>query len=591
MIKGKLIDQLVKLTRLLCLPEEASSASKTLLLLAVLAIVGALTACGDAHLPLLTSIQVSPANSSIDIGQTQQFTAQGTFSDGSTKDLTNLVTWSSSNTTVATISASGLALGQNQGSSSMSATFNTVDGPVTGAAALSVLVTLQSLTITPVNPSIANSTSLQLTATGIFSDGSTQNLTASASWSSSSTAIAKVSSSGLLTATGAGSATITATQGGVSGATTVTVTAATLTSITITPPNPSIAKGTSQQLTATGNFSDGTTQNLTPSVTWVSSAPSLAAVSNAVGSQGLLTGSGVGSATISATQGGVSGATTVTVTAATLTSITVTPPGSSIANGTTVQVTATGNFSDGTTQDLTALAIWTSSSNAITTVSSDGLVRAMGVGSATITATLGGVSAAAAVTVTAATLKSITTTPPSSSIAKGTSLQLTATGTFSDGSTQNLTTSVTWISSSPSVATVSNGSGSQGLVIGSEMGSATISATQGGIGCDHRDSHGRDADLDHDHSTWSNAGQGYQCTAHRDGKLLGRNYPGSHDSGELDFVVRHHCARRQHTRQSRPGNRDRSGDRDYYCNTGGSVGCDHRDSHGRNADLNHDHSA
>ena len=307
MITIRLIDRIVKLTRVLCFPKGASFSSKALLLGAILAVLGALTACGDAHLPLLTSIQVTPANSTIDIGQTQQFTAVGTFSDGNTKDLSNLVTWSSSNMTVAAINSSGLALSHGQGSSMISATFNTVDGPVTGTTTLNVAVTLKSLTITPVSPSIANSTSLQLTVTGIFSDGSTQDLTASASWSSSSNGTATVNSKGLVTATGVGSATITATQGGVSSATTLTVTSAVLTAITITPPGSSIANGTSEQLTATGIFSDGTTQNLTAFVTWTSSAPSLAAISNAAGSQGFVTGSGVGNATITATQGGAVG--------------------------------------------------------------------------------------------------------------------------------------------------------------------------------------------------------------------------------------------------------------------------------------------
>ncbi len=480
MITSSLIDRNVKFTRFRRFPQEASS-SKKLLLVAVLAILGALTACGDAHLPLLTSIQVSPANSTIDIGQTQQFTAVGTFSDGNTQDLTNLVNWSSSNTNVAAISSSGLALSHSQGSSMISATFKTVDGPVTGTTTLSVAVTLKSLTITPVSPSIANSTSLQLTVTGIFSDGSTQDLTASASWSSSSNGTATVSSKGLVTATGGGTATITATEGGVSSATTLTVTSAVLTAITITPPGSSIAKGTSEQLTATGDFSDGTTQNLTAFVTWTSSAPSLAAISNAAGSQGLVTGSGAGSATITATQGGVSGSTTVTVTPAILTSIAVTPAHPSVANGTTVQLTATGTFSDRTTQDLTASAIWTSSSNAIATVSSGGLVRGTGVGRATITATQAGVSGATIVTVTAAVLSSITITPPNTSIAQGTSEQLTATGTFSDGTTQDLTAFVTWISSAPSLVTVSNADGSQGLATGSGVGNATITATQGGL--------------------------------------------------------------------------------------------------------------
>jgi 6-phosphogluconolactonase (cycloisomerase 2 family)/uncharacterized protein YjdB len=484
-ITTKLTDRIVQLTRVLCLPEGASFSSRALLLGAILAVLGALTACGDAHLPLLTSIQVSPPTSTIDIGQTQQFTAAGTFSDGSTKDLTSLVTWSSSSATVAAISSSGLALSRSQGSSIISATFNTADGLVTGATTLNVVVTLKSLTITPVNSSIANGTSLQLTAAGVFSDGSTHDLTASVTWTSSSAAIATVSSGGVVTAMGVGSATITATQAGVSASTTVTVTPATLTGITITPPNSAIASGTSKQLIATGDFSDGTTQNLTAFVTWTSSNPSVAAVSNTAGSQGLVTGSGAGGARITATYSGVSGSTLMVVTSATLTGITITPPNSGIASGTSKQLTATGDFSDGTTQNLTALVTWTSSDPSLAAVSnavgSRGLVTGTGVGNATITATLDGVSGSTGVTTTPPILTSIDIAPPNFSLAKGTSLQLTAIGNFSDGSAEDLTTSVTWTSSAPAIAVVSNAAGNQGLVTGTLVGSATVTAMQAGV--------------------------------------------------------------------------------------------------------------
>jgi len=474
-ITGKLIDQNVNLTSLLCLPEGTSS-SKTLLLVAVLAIVGALTACGDAHLPLLISIAVSPANSTIDIGQTQQFIAMGTFSDGSTKDLTNLVTWSSSNTNAATISASGLALGHAKGSSVISATFNTVDGPVTGAASLGVIVTLKSITITPVNPSIAKGTSLQLTAIGIFSDGTTQDLTGSVSWTSSSNGMVTVTSGGLVTGVAVGSAIITATEAGVSATTTVTVTPAVLISITITPPTSSIAKGTTQQLIATGNFSDGTTQDITKSVTWASSDTTLAGISNTAGSQGLVTGNDAGNTTITASLGGVTGTTPVTVTPAVLTAIVVSPVNPSIPVGTTVQLMATGVFSDGSTQDITTQVSWTSSSVANATVGSGGLVTGIAQGSATMTASLGGLSDTTNVTVTPAVLTSIAINPPTSTIPAGTGEQLTATGTYSDGTTKDLTQSVTWGSSDQSLAVISNATGSQGFVTGTKMGGVTIVA-------------------------------------------------------------------------------------------------------------------
>src|SRR5207244_4400394 len=106
---------------------------------------------------------------------------------------------------------------------------------------------------------------------------------------------------------------ITATLSGVSGSTVLTVTTATLSTITVTPVNPKIAKGTKQLFLATGNFSDGTTQDITSAVTWASNMTAVATVSNAPGDNGDATGVTAGSAVITATQSGVTGMTTLTV--------------------------------------------------------------------------------------------------------------------------------------------------------------------------------------------------------------------------------------------------------------------------------------
>ena len=437
----------------------------------------------------LTSITITPPSTSLAKGTSQQLTATGTFTDQSTQDLTRLVLWTSSDSTIAEVSnvpgSRGLVTGTRAGSTTITAVLSGVSG---SASVTVTAATLTSITIIPPGISLAKGTSQQLTATGTFTDQSTQDLTRFVLWTSSDSTIAAVSnvpgSKGLVTGTGTGSATITAGLAGVSGGASVSVTAAVLTSITITPPSLSLAKGTTQQLTATGTFSDSTTQDLTASVSWISSA-SAVAVSNAEGSQGQVTGVAVGNATIAATQAGITGTAAVTVTAATLTSISITPPSASIANGTTVQLTATGTFSDQSTQDLTQAVSWTSSDQTKAVVSnapgSQGLATATGVGSATITATEDGVSGTAAVTVTAAKLMSITITPPQISLAKGTSQQLTATGIFTDQSTQDLTRFVSWTSSDSTIATVSNASGSRGLVTGAGVGSATITATRSGV--------------------------------------------------------------------------------------------------------------
>ena len=133
----------------------------------------------------------------------------------------------------------------------------------------------------------------QFTATGLYSDNSTQDLTTQVTWASSNAAVATVSdaagSNGLATAAGAGSTTVSATSGGVTGDTTLTVTDATLVSIEVSPTDPSIANGTTQQFTATGVYTDDSTQDLTAEVTWASSDEAVATVSNAADSKGLAT--------------------------------------------------------------------------------------------------------------------------------------------------------------------------------------------------------------------------------------------------------------------------------------------------------------
>ena len=143
-----------------------------------------------------------------------------------------------------------------------------------------------------------------------------------------------------------------------------------------------------------------------------------------------------------------------------------------------VQVTATASFSDGTTEDVTSAAAWSSSDTAIATVSSSGLVTALGGGDGDITATYEGVSATIQLTLTASApdVTSISVTGPIS-LELGASAQFTATATRSDGSTENVTSSVTWTSSNTTVATVT----ASGTVTANQGGVANIRATLDGL--------------------------------------------------------------------------------------------------------------
>jgi energy-converting hydrogenase Eha subunit A len=236
-----------------------------------------------------------------------------------------------------------------------------------------VQAALQSVAVTPTNPTIALGTAQQFTATGTYSDGTTKDLTALALWTSSEATAGDLSatSPGQATALGMGSTTITATYSGKSGSTTLTVSSAELVSIEVTPTNPSIALGTSGQFAATGVFTDGTTQDLTAQVLWESSATGTSTISNDAGSQGLALSVGLGDTTITASLASVSGSTQLTVTSAVLVSLEITPTNPSIALGTSQQFAATGTFTDGTTQDLTAEVQWDSSATAASTISND----------------------------------------------------------------------------------------------------------------------------------------------------------------------------------------------------------------------------
>jgi len=138
--------------------------------------------------------------------------------------------------------------------------------------------TLTTITVGPATPSVQQGSTLQMTATGTFDDGSKKTLTANVTWSTSDVATATVSSSGVVTGVAPGTATITATSGTVSGSTTVTITVANLVSIAVTPTNPSIKQGATQQFTAIGTIQGGGTVDLTTSATWNSSNPTAATI-------------------------------------------------------------------------------------------------------------------------------------------------------------------------------------------------------------------------------------------------------------------------------------------------------------------------
>jgi uncharacterized protein YjdB len=349
---------------------------------------------GTSNLTVTTatvqSISVTPANAQIALNIKLRYFATGSFSDNSTQDLSLDVVWSSSTTAVASITPPGNAVALSSGTTTIGAAL----GGVSGSTLLTVgSATLTSITVKPSSAAIVPGSVLGFSATGNYSDGSTQPLLFNvATWSSSDTTVATVDPIGDVTAQSAGSATITAALSGISGTASLVVQSSPLQSIVITPAGASVPEGIGVPLTATGQFGDGSTQNLTNTVTWTCTPSTIATVSNVQGFQGTVTGVAPGTATVTAVFAGVVGTTTVNTTSATLTAIMVTPPNPGITLGASQQFTATGQFSDGTSLNLTRQVTWTSSDIGIAVINVSGIANSVATGLSTITATLNGMS-------------------------------------------------------------------------------------------------------------------------------------------------------------------------------------------------------
>ena len=144
----------------------------------------------------------------------------------------------------------------------------------------------------------------------------------------------------------------------------------------------------------------------------------------------------------------------------------------------TRDLTVTGHYGDGSSQDLTEQAIYSSSDASVASVNAAGRVVALGSGAATITAEAGGQQATAAVTVDIVSLTSISVDPPALQFdVPGASQQLTVTGHYSDGHTDPLTNSASFASGDPAVAAVSP----SGLVTAAGEGNTAITVAVSGL--------------------------------------------------------------------------------------------------------------
>jgi uncharacterized protein YjdB len=410
----------------------------------------------------VANIHLQPPAMTLTDGQTAQLQAQPVDADG--KPLVGrLVLWFTNNAAVASVTSNGLVTAQAPGSAVITATSE-------GKSATS------TVTVNAPAPNVVVLTPAQL----LIQEGSTASLSAqvldnlgrplpnvTVTYATSNAAIATVNASGVVTGVAPGKATITGSSGGKTGTAEVTVTPVPVASVTVSPSQPTIVVGRTISLTAQAFSASG--QPLAGrTVTWSSSAPSIATVT----SSGLVTGIRVGTAVIFASIDGVLGHTSVNVVPVPVATVTVSPSTSSVVIGSTTQLSAALTDASGNTLSGRVIS-WSSSQTTIATVSPTGVVTGVSGGTAAITAMSEGRVGTATVNVVASGVRTVTVTPSTATISVLGSVSLTA--TVRDPSGAILSTPVTWSTSNALIAGVS----SNGTVSGLLPGTATITAKSG----------------------------------------------------------------------------------------------------------------
>ena len=323
------------------------------------------------------AVILSPAEVSIEAGQTKQLTAQVTDDQGNT--LTGRpISYVSDNAAVATVSSSGVITGVTVGTAKITATS---EGK-TGTADVTVTpVAVATVEISPGSSNLVIGQNAPLSAVAKDANGNVLPGRAVA-WMSGAPSVATVSVTGIVSAVGAGSAVIFAAIEGKTGSATVNVRQLAVTSVTVAPPSSNIGVGASVQLTATVRA--GTTVLTDRVVGWSSSNETIAVVS----STGRVTGLKAGAVTITATSEGVSGTASVMVG---VSSVIVTPNPTNVNVGQTRQLSAVAR--DASNAPITGVTFtWSSGAAQTATVDASGLVTGRAVGNVALTASAGTVT-------------------------------------------------------------------------------------------------------------------------------------------------------------------------------------------------------
>jgi hypothetical protein len=402
------------------------------------------------------TLLVSGAGTPIPLISSTQFTATLSYANGTMADVTSKAGWQSTSPAVATVSSSGLLTCLSPGTTSLTAS----SGMTTGSASATCSQINISITGVPSLNLLGQSAQLQAVMAGLGI--ASTSITASASWSSTNPTAAVVSNAGILTCSSNGSTQVTATYFQRSASVPITCTSPTLS--IAGPATPTPLNGTAP-LTATLSYANGTSTDVTSSANWQSSPAIIAVVSPG----GVLTCLSPGTTSVTATSGTTTSSIPVTCSQINISLIGL--PSLTVV-GETYPLQAFMAGSGIPSANITAAASWSSSNLAAASLSNAGVLTCFASGTSQVTATY--LQRSAAMTVVCTTPILSISVPATPTPVNGTA-PLTATLSYANGTTTDVTSSANWKSAAPTVAIVSSG----GLLTCLSPGTASVNATSG----------------------------------------------------------------------------------------------------------------
>jgi hypothetical protein len=422
--------------------------------------------------PEVVSLIIDAPQTSIQRSESMKIKAYAIYSDGTKREFTDVVTWSTYPYNIATVSNSGNFYAVNIGKVYVTARYEDIS---TSRAFEVIEPKIISLIIQESANRVDVGKNIYLKAYADYKDGRRDEVTTKVEWVSFDEDLASVEDNGTVTGISIGDAKIKAFYKGHTDATTITVIRSeeSIKELKIVPDiNESVPKDYTQKLEVYAYYIDGTKQEVTQSVIFKSTQEQVATVSNNTTNKGELKALSEGTTLISASYGAVITSFELNVTEPEVVSLIIDAPQTSIQRSESMQIKAYAIYSDGIKREYTNLVTWSTSPSYIATVNNNGNFYAQNIGRVYVTARYEGISTSRAFEVTEPKIISLIIQELGDSVDVGKSIPLKAYANYTDGRRDEVTTKVEWVSFNESVASVED----NGIVTGVSVGDARIKA-------------------------------------------------------------------------------------------------------------------